>query len=75
MGWNENADGMEDVLGVTDDIYDAVYEIRNCVRGCSTGCKTYEELAEYMEELGQRLMDTSKGLKYIQDETEEEEDD
>lgn len=66
-GWNENADGMEDVISITDEIYDAVYEIKNCTRGCYTGCKTYSDLGDYLANLADRLNGASQGLHYIEE--------
>jgi len=71
-GWNlDEFDELNDVFG---DIYDAKYEIENCIRGCYTNCSTYEELADYLDELGDRLQTASSYLRHKKEEQEESED-
>lgn len=72
-GWNE--DKLGGVVDALDEIYNAAYEIKSCVRGCYTGAHTYEELQEYLIELGQRLINEAECMDISEDEYPDEEED
>lgn len=60
-GWElEDFDELNETLG---SIYDLKYEVECCVRGCATGAKTYEELADHIENLSDRLRNCATGLR------------
>ena len=69
-GWN--IDRLESVISVLSEANSALYELENCVRGCNTGVKTYEELQEYLKNLGRRLMLEAEDMPIGEDDEEEE---
>lgn len=44
---------------------DLEYEVRNCVRGCNTGCHSYQELADYIQGLADRLSECADEVRSI----------
>lgn len=73
MGWDE--DKLSDVIGLLDgDIRSALYEMQNCIRGCYTGCNTYEELGEYLKQLGERLVMEADAVSCLEEDEEEDEE-
>jgi hypothetical protein len=52
-GWD--SDKVAGVKEVCDDIYNLSYELESTVKGAYTHANTYEELGNYVSELGDRL--------------------
>lgn len=69
-GWNE--DRLESIIGVLSEASDALYELQNCIRGCNTGATTYEELSDYLHDLGKRLQEEAEYMDTEEDEYDEE---
>lgn len=70
-GWN--TDKLENLTSVLNDIYSLQYEIESCVRGAYTGAHTYEELGQYIQELGNQLIEEGTFIEsFIGEEDEEE---
>lgn len=68
-GWD--LEDWEDLQQTLDLVYDLSYEIRNTVRGAYTSAKTYAELGQYMQRLGQQLIEQGK---YVAKEIEHEQE-
>ena len=60
-GWDE--DELSELMDILDDIVDLQYEIKHCARGVKTKCKTYDQLGEYIEELGTRLAEFGDSIQ------------
>lgn len=52
-GWDEEQLG--DLSEILDKAYKLSYEVERCVRGAYTDCTTYEDLAEYIVNLGEEF--------------------
>lgn len=62
-GWD--TEYLYQVCEVLDEIYNLSYELRNCIRGAYTHCYTYEDLANYVGELGENLVRAADDLKEV----------
>lgn len=75
--FTEDSDGWDIVHTsfnkVLDRINDLDYEIKNCIKGAYTNCYSYEELGEYIRQLGMDLMDSADEISELSDEDEFEE--
>lgn len=63
-GWSDEAEDSELFLGLEQ----LIYEVRKARRGAYTRCKTYEELAEHVRKLSEKMSDYADTLEYIEDE-------
>ncbi len=70
-GWN--TDKLDNLISVLDGINRLYYEVENCVRGAYTGAHTYAELGQYVQELGNQLIQEGSYIKEEVEEDEEEE--
>lgn len=64
-GWDENE--LYELVEVLEDIYNLQYEIKSCVRGAYTDATTYEELADHIEGLAERLEEQAGYVRQIQE--------
>lgn len=75
--FTEDSDGWDIVHTqfnkVLDRINDLDYEVKNCIKGAYTNCYSYEELGEYIRQLGMDLMDSADEISELSDEDEFEE--
>ena len=69
-GWNIVHTSFNKVL---DRINDLDYEVKNCIKGAYTNCYSYEELGEYIRQLGMDLMDSADEISELSDEDDFEE--
>lgn len=69
-GWNIDYTSFNSVLDRINDLY---YEVKNCIKGAYTDCYSYEELGEYIRQLGLDLMDSADEISELSDEDEFEE--
>lgn len=69
-GWNIVHTSFNKVL---DRINDLDYEVKNCIKGAYTNCYSYEELGEYIRQLGMDLMDSADEVSELSDDDEFEE--
>lgn len=59
-GWSDDVqDALSDVL---DDIESTTYEIRHCVRGGYTQAYNNEQLAEYLKNLSEELLEAAEDI-------------
>ena len=72
-GWDENE--LYDLIEVLGDIYNLQYEIKNCVRGAYTGAETWSELADYIEDLAEKLNEQAEYIREIPEPANDEEGD
>ena len=54
-GWNDEIN--ESLSDLFEKLDSFIYEIKNCKKGSFTDCHTISELAEYMKELGNELIE------------------
>lgn len=66
-GWNIVHTSFNKVL---DRINDLDYEVKNCIKGAYTNCYSYEELGEYIRQLGMDLMDSADEVSELSDDNE-----
>lgn len=69
-GWNIDYTSFNSVLDRINDLY---YEVKNCIKGAYTDCHSYEELGEYIRQLGLDLMDSADEISELSDEDDFEE--
>lgn len=65
MGWDYSI--KEELEGILSDIYDLKYEIENCRKGVYTKCETNNELADYIINLAESLMDSAATIRCFKD--------
>lgn len=69
-GWNIVHTSFNKVL---DRINDLDYEVKNCIKGAYTNCYSYEELGEYIRQLGMDLMDSADEVSELSEDNDFEE--
>ena len=67
-GWSDEAEDSE----LFSRLEQLMYEVRNARKGVYTRCNTYEELAEYIRKLSEKMSDYADTLEDMEDEDLEE---
>lgn len=67
-GWDdwEDVEGLESTIEAIEEL---AYELRSLVRGSRTRCKTWQDLSDYIVELGDNLSEAGADMKYKTDES------
>ena len=66
-GWYSKDQAMVELVDILNEIYDLHYEIDSCIKGCSSNCYNYEQLADYVDELGDKLKGVVADLRTSKD--------
>lgn len=70
-GWDRELiyqSGLQDTL---DSIRNLDYELNNCIKGAYTDCTSYEELGEYVRQLGAELLTNADAVSELTEEDDE----